>query len=205
MSAVVTIVGAGSVGTNLAIRLNAVGYSVRFAARDLESDKVHNARTQVEAEVVALDAAAAGTDFIILAVPYSAVLDTLAAIGPVGSALLVDATNAVGVDFPDHATSVLDVIAGRYDGTALVKAFNTIGAEAFLDPVIGGTALFLPIAGDQEAAERVSRMASDMGFDAIVIGGRSEAVLLEQFARMWMHLAFRAGLGRSFGFGRLTR
>jgi len=205
VSAVVTIVGAGSVGTNLAIRLNAVGYSVRFAARDLESDKVHNARTQVEAEVVALDAAAAGTDFIILAVPYSAVLDTLAAIGPVGSALLVDATNAVGVDFPDHATSVLDVIAGRYDGTALVKAFNTIGAEAFLDPVIGGTALFLPIAGDQEAAERVSRMASDMGFDAIVIGGRSEAVLLEQFARMWMHLAFRAGLGRSFGFGRLTR
>ena len=203
MSAVVTIVGAGSVGTNLAIRLSAVGYSVRFAARDLESDKVRNARTKVQAEVVTLDAAAAGTDFIILAVPYSAVLDTLAAIGPVGSAVLVDATNAVGVELPDHATSVLDVIASRYDGAALVKAFNTIGAEAILDPIIAGTARFLPIAGDQEAAERVGRMASDMGFDALIIGGRSEAVLLEQFARMWMHLAFRAGLGRSFGFGRL--
>ena len=34
-----------------------------------------------------------------------------------------------------------------------MKAFNTIGAEAYLAPVIGGIPLFLPIAGDPAGAD----------------------------------------------------
>jgi 8-hydroxy-5-deazaflavin:NADPH oxidoreductase len=86
-----------------------------------------------------------------------------------------------------------------------VKAFNTIGAEAYLHPRIGDHPLFLPIAGDIEPAEAVRRLATDIGFDAVVIGDGSAARILENFAELWIHLAFRTGLGRGFGFARLTR
>ncbi len=87
----------------------------------------------------------------------------------------------------------------------MVKAFNTIGAEAYLDPQIEGMPVFLPIAGDDGAADRVRVLASEMGFDAVVIGDRSAVHMLEDFAELWIHLAFGVGLGRCFGFARLTR
>ena len=86
-----------------------------------------------------------------------------------------------------------------------MKAFNTIGAEAFLDPVVGDQRFFLPIAGPAPAAETVQSLAESMGFDALVVGDIDTAGLLEDFARLWIHLAFRSGLGRDFGFVRVMR
>ena len=119
--------------------------------------------------------------------------------------MLVDATNTVGSPLPDGASTIVDVIAAAAPGASIVKAFNTIGAEAYTAPTIDDTALFLPIAGDLPAADVVHRLASDIGFDAMVVGGRDTVHLLEHFAELWIHLAFRTGLGRGFGFARLTR
>ena len=201
----ITIVGAGAVGTNLATRLAEVGHTVRFAARNPTSDKVETARAATGLDVVDLDQAANGADVVILAVPYGAVVDTVAALGDTGDAILVDATNTVGSALPPGVTTIVDVIAGANPEATIVKAFNTIGAEAFLQPKVDGTALFLPVVGDDGAADTVAALAADMGLDSLVIGGRDTVHLLESFAALWIHMAFPAGQGRDFGFARLHR
>lgn len=205
MSASITVVGAGAVGTNLATAFAAAGHTVRFAARNPDSDKVKAAVATSGASVVPLSEAGIGSDFVVLAVPYAAVVETIATLGDLGAAVLIDATNAIGAEFPAGTTTVVDVIVGTNPAVTVVKAFNTIGAEAYLHPQIGDQRLFLPIAGDSPAVERVRDLADEIGFDATVIGGREEIELLENFARLWIHLAFRVGMGRGFGFARLER
>jgi predicted dinucleotide-binding enzyme len=201
----ITIVGTGPVGTNLAVGLADLGLRLTFAVRDSSSDKTRAAVERVDANVVPLAEAAHGADFVVLAVPYAAVASTVSAIGDLGDAVVIDATNTVGVSLPPGVTTIADVIAAANPSAVIVKAFNTIGAENFLRPAVDGTPLFLPIAGDPGAVERVGELATAMGFDALVIGDRSSIHLVEAFAALWIHLAFRTGLGRDFGFARLSR
>lgn len=205
MSRSICVVGAGIVGTNLASAFSSAGHRVVLGARDPHSDKVVAARDLLGLDVVSLADAARGVDAVVLAVPFAAVADTVAALGDIGDATLVDATNTIGGTLPDGADSILDVIAAVNPSASLVKAFNTIGAEAFIEPAIAGTKLFLPIAGDRPGADSVAQLATDIGFDALVIGDRSAARIVENAAELWIHLAFRTGLGRDFGFARLER
>lgn len=201
----VTVVGAGAVGTHIATALLRAGHDVHLAARDTASDKVRAAVDALGIDVVPLAGAGVGADFVLLAVPFAAVADTVTALGDLGGAVLVDMTNAPGMTLPDGAATIVDVIARANPDAAIVKAFNTIGAEAYVAPLIDGRGLFLPIAGDEPHVDALRSIAVGLGFDAMVIGDRSAVHLLESFAGLWIHLAFRLGLGRDFGFARLTR
>jgi hypothetical protein len=46
-----------------------------------------------------------------------------------------------------------------------------------------------------------SRLARAIGFDVADLGGPECVGMVEDAARLWIHLAFRAGWGRDFGFG----
>lgn len=201
----ITVVGAGTVGLNLATAFQRAGHRVRFAARDPASDKVMAAVESLGVDVVALEVATTGADMVVLAVPFAAVADAVRALGECEDVVLVDATNTVGEALPAGAATVVDLIAEVNPDVAIVKAFNTIGAEAFTAPEVGGQPLFLPIAGDAPGVDRVRSLAADIGFDAVIVGDRTCARLLENFAELWIHLAFRTGLGRDFGFARLER
>lgn len=201
----ITVVGAGTVGTHLLDAFGRAGHRVRLAARDPQSHKARSAIEQLDVDIVALDGAAHGAEFILLAVPFAAVAETARAIGDTGDSVLIDATNTVGGSLPAGASTVVDVIATVAPDAVIVKAFNTIGAEAFTAPTINDRPLFLPIAGDRPGADGVRRLAASIGLDAVVIGDRTAVHLLESFAELWIHLAFRTGLGRHFGFARLDR
>jgi hypothetical protein len=82
----------------------------------------------------------------------------------------------------------------------VVKAFNTIGAEHLGDGRIEGRALFLPVAGDDAGRPLAVELARSLGFDVADLGGPDAIRLVEDHARLWIHLAFRCGWGRSFGF-----
>lgn len=202
----ITVLGAGSVGVNLAARFAQLGHRVAFGARDVASPKVIAALDRVRgASAVDLEGCLDGADLAVLAVPFEALDDVLDAVGDPGATILVDATNAVGVPLPDGVTDIPHLVLRRHPSATVVKAFNTIGAEAFVDPVVDGRACFLPVAGPQPAADIVRDLAAAMGFDAIVLGDLDVAPLMEWHARMWIHLAFRVGLGRDFGFARVVR
>lgn len=202
----ITVLGAGTVGTNLAIRLAEAGHRITFGARDPHSDKVVQAVERISgAHVAPLAEAVAGAEFVVLAVPFDAIGSVLDNVGDLSDTILVDATNAVGAPLPDASSTVVDVITARRPEATVVKAFNTIGAEAYLTPEIDGHALFLPIAGPDAAAARVAELGAEMGFDALVIGDLDAIEMVEAFARLWIHLAFRVGQGRDFGFAKLHR
>lgn len=202
----ITVLGAGSVGLNLAVRFSELGHRVTFGAREVDSPKVIAALARVPGSVaLELPDSVVDADLAVLAVPFAAVPDVLQRVGDLGATVLVDATNAVGVPLPDGVDHIPQLIRRHRPDATVVKAFNTIGAEAFLDPVVDGRPCFLPIAGPQPAADVVRDLATAMGFDAVVIGDLDAVPLLEWHARLWIHLAFRVGLGRDFGFARVTR
>ncbi|MEM8745911.1 MAG: NAD(P)-binding domain-containing protein [Actinomycetota bacterium] len=201
----IAVVGAGTVGAHLASAFVAAGHEVRMGVRDPAGETVTDVGRRLGIDVVSIDRAADGADLIVLAVPHAAVEEAVRAVAPPADAIVIDATNPVGRVLPDGADSTLDVVAATGVASPLVKAFNTIGAEAFVSPEIDGSPLFLPVAGDSPAAERVADLARSIGFDALVVGGRAEARLNENVAEFWIHLAFRVGLGRDFGFARLRR
>lgn len=195
----IAIIGAGSVGRALAAGLGRAGHDITFGVRSPDDPRhAHLPSTAVRTPPQAADAA----DVVILAVPADAVPTTLRSLDLRPDHVVVDATNAVRGPIPEgHATMGELVAALTPPGVAVVKAFNTIGAEHLGDGRIGGTRAFLPIAGDERGTAMVAGLAAQVGFDAVVLGERDAFDLVEAHARLWIHLAFRVGFGREFGFG----
>lgn len=192
----IAVIGAGSVGRNLATATRALGHDVVVGVRD--PDDLRHADAGERATPAA---AATGADLVVLAVPAGAVTDALSGLALAPPTVVVDATNAVGAPPPDGFPTM-----GAYtrslvpEAVPVVKAFNTIGAEHLVAPAVDGTATFLPIAGDAAGVEVVLPLARAMGFDAVALGGPQAIPLVEDHARLWIHL-MRTGWGRDFAFG----
>ena len=69
----------------------------------------------------------------------------------------------------------------------------------------GGAAPVMLVAGDGLAKPKVLQLVTDLGFEAIDVGGLEYARLLEPYAMLWIHLALGKGLGREFAFGLLRK
>jgi predicted dinucleotide-binding enzyme len=184
----IVIVGSGRVGTALATNLRSLGHTVTVAARTPGDDQI------------GIDGAAVGADVTILAVPFGAVAEVVPRLGLAAGSVLVDATNPFGQPLPAGATTGASVVVGAaVAGVRVVKAFNVLGAEHMSAPPLpDGHRPLLPVAADDAAARRlVADLATEMGFDAVEVGGLDDAGLLEEAARYWGLLAFTGGLGRS--------
>jgi len=195
----IAVIGTGNVGAALGRGWAKAGHEVVWGTR--RPDGSHEV-----APVVALHDAAATGDVVVLAVPFDALAETMAAMGDITGRLVVDATNSLGKPLPDGAPSGAEYLASLAEGASVVKAFNTMGWETMAEPVIDGrrAACFL-CADDPESREVVAGLAGDLGFEAIDVGGLEAARHLEALAALWVHLAFRSGLGRQFAFSLLHR
>lgn len=192
----IVVCGRGNVGTALGESAAELGHFVTYAVR-------HPAA----ADEVAVQGAAEDADLAILAIPFAAAPHTAALLGPGPRTVVVDATNPFGAPVPAGAESGAAAIAGALGpDVRLVKAFNVLGAENMRSPQFPGGRALLPVAGDDdEARQTVVELARAMGYDAIAVGGLSNAGILEEAARYWGLLAFAGGLGRHFALGALKR
>jgi predicted dinucleotide-binding enzyme len=191
----IAVIGTGRVGRALGGRWREQDHDVTFGARTPREDAVSIADAARDAEVV------------VLAVPYDAALDAIAAAGDLDGKVLVDCTNPVGPNGLKlgTTTSAAEQIASHASGARVVKSFNTTGAENMANSDYGEAPLAMPIAGDDADAKRVvSELARDLGFDVLDVGPLSAARYLEPFAMVWISLA-RGGLGRDIGFALLRR
>ena len=196
------VVGTGSVGSTLGRRWAAAGHVVRYGTRDPDRPDVVDLVGSIEGDVgaVAVDAAAAGADVLVLAVPADAVEPTLSGIE--FSGVLVDPTNSYPEPGPEPGAERAARLA---PDARVVKAFNTVGWEVMADPDLGGVAATMPLAGDDaDAKSLVAGLARDLGFEPLDVGDRSAAVHLENLARLWIHLAVSTG-DREFAFVRRAR
>ena len=169
---------------------------------------VHEAKREGVPLVPARNAAQRG-DIIVLAIPWDAVPAAIAALGPLDSKLVIDATNPLTDDFAlalGHTESAGETVARLAKGAHVVKAFNTTGADNMRDNNYTGGRLMMPIAGDIAAAKQtVMRLAADLGFAPVDVGPLAMSRYLEPMAMVWIKLAISQGRGTDFGFALLQR
>ena len=206
----IAVIGAGNVGGSLGRRWAALGHEVVFGVRDPTREKYQGLVTQTggRGRLASNREACAGADAVLLATPWATTQAALAECGPLAGQVLIDATNPLGAD--------LRLTVGHTDsggeqarwatGARVVKAFNTTGFNIMEDPVIQGRHALMFVAGNDPSAKAVVLdLASAIGFEAVDAGMLDVSRMLEPFAQLWIHCAYRQGLTRDYAFHLLRR
>ncbi|MGH6951367.1 MAG: NADPH-dependent F420 reductase [Vitreimonas sp.] len=194
----IAILGAGAMAKGLAQSISRTGYDVVVGARDTAkaSDLAADIGRGVQAG--SIRGAAAAADVVILAVPYDAARETLAAAGDLTGKTIIDITNPMTPDFSGlsigHTTSAAEEIQKAAPGAHVVKAFNTTFAHLLTHPKPGGKRLTAFYAGDDvDSNESVRALIERIGFHAEYAGPLKHARYLEPLAAL--NIAFAYGLG----------
>jgi predicted dinucleotide-binding enzyme len=209
---IVTIVGAGRLAEGIAVRIIAGEHRIRLA--DAEPGKAEalaawlSARAERETSrpspsvsVAGVSEAIAGSDVVVLAVPYP---QGRAIVRNQGAALsgvtVVDTCNPVDFSTFDSlltspGLSAAEEIADANPRARVVKAFNTTFAAALVAGWVGGLPLDVFLAGDDaQAKSRVAALVTDGGMRPIDTGPLRRARELEAFQLLHMTLQGPLGL-----------
>jgi predicted dinucleotide-binding enzyme len=202
----ITILGAGSVGANLARRLVACGHEVEFGVRQPMDTAALRAELGGKATAQPLGESAKSADIVFVAVTASAAIDAVRHSGIRDGAILVDCNNPVlfvggPILAPPAEGSTTAALAAAFPKLRVVKGFNHFGAEIHRDPALAsGAAEAFFAADDKEAKAVVMELAKSLGFVPRDAGPLRNAAVLENLAVLWIQLAMQSGLGREFSF-----
>lgn len=184
------IIGTGNMGSGFAKALKEE-HEVWVGSRDVERAKQTADETGATgggsyAEV------AADADVVILAVPWTAMDETLPELGDVTGKVVIDISNPYTAEglVPLEGTSTAEEIQKKLPGARVVKGWNHVYNINLTRPEVDGIAASVLIAGDDQAAKETAfQLARDMGFDPVDAGGLEKTRHLE---RLLGHLG---GLG----------
>jgi len=204
------ILGAGRVGAALGMRWAQLGHEIVYGVRDPDAPKVRALLDTVGrgVRVAKVRQAADMGDLITLATSWNGAEDALSRAGDLGGKVLIDCTNPFvdGELVVGHTTSGAEQVAGWATGARVVKAFNTTGTANMVDPDYAGHSPTMFICGDDPAAkETVAGLVQQLGFESCDCGSLKSARYLEPVAGLWVHLAYRQGLGPNIAFKLLRR
>lgn len=196
----IAILGAGAMAKGLAQSMSRTGYDVVIGARYVEKASDLAADIGRGVQAASIRGAADAADIIIVAVPYQAAHDTLAAAGELNGKIIVDITNPMKPDFSGlaigHVTSAAEEIQKAAPGAHVVKAFNTIFAHLLTHPKPGSSRLSVFYAGDNaEANAKVRHLIERLGFRAEYAGPLSHARYLEPLAALNIAFGYSLGAG----------
>ena len=148
-----------------------------FSSLDIEHDKALAARLGGKARAGTTKEAAAFGDVVLVAVPYSAMLqlgkdlaDTLK------GKTIIDTSNPILARDGDIAKWAREKGAGLASaellpGTRIVRAFNAIGYAKLPEASKQQPRIGMPIAGDDANAITVaSRLVREIGYEPVVVG-----------------------------------
>src|SRR5262249_17133055 len=143
----------------------------------------------------------ASASVVVLATPWPAVQDAIAASSDWRGKVLLDCTNPLLPDLSGlevgHTTSGAEQIAGWAAGARVVKVFNTTGFDNMSNRRSGRRGATLFRWGDEdEGKKRAGELGAVGGFEPIDAGPLARARLLEPLALLWIQLAIGQGLGR---------
>ncbi|HBL28467.1 MAG TPA: F420-dependent NADP oxidoreductase [Acidobacteria bacterium] len=206
----IAIIGTGSVGSALGQGFVKAGHEVVFGVRDAGKPKVAEVVQATGARADAVDAAVAGAEVVVLAMPWGATQEVIEAAGGLAGKIVFDCINPLKPDLSGldtgGARSAAEQIAAWAPGARVVKVFNSTGAGNMADPHYGGSGATMLYCGDDTGAKQVAAsLAADLGFEPVDAGGLAAAYLLEHQAMLWIHLAYGVGMGRNIAFKLLRR
>ena len=189
------IIGAGAVGEALARAFARKGIEVALASRRPPEALAPFARAIGPTIVPKTLKDALEAEIVILAVPFWSHRDVAAAAVRWEGKIVVDATNAYGVDPKELGDLPSSLVVSRsLAGARLVKAFNHLPARLLAeDPDVKGGRRVVFLSSDDEAAMvPVAALAERLGFAPIKLGGLAQGGLLVQArGSTWAPLIFQ--------------
>lgn len=201
----IAIIGTGNVGSALGKLWAGHGHDVFFGMRDPSKGPPERG-----AKHGTLAQAADFADVIVLATPWDATGQAIAALGNVAGKIVVDATNPLKPDLSGLSVggndSAGESVARWARGARVVKCFNTVGAQGYATPAFRDQIASMFLCGnDVDAKDVVKKLGEDLGFEMIDAGPLSQARLLEPLAMLWISMAYKAGFGPNIAFKLLRR
>jgi len=214
----IAIIGAGNLGGALGKSWAKAGHTIFFGVRDPAGGKTRPPLAEIGGAATSLvipDAVRQG-EVIVLATPWNAVPEVIAAMGDVKGKIIIDCTNPLILNSEGSlglsvgsSHSGAEEVAHLAAGAHVAKAFNTYGWENFADPSYPGYGELKPVmfycSDNDDAKEIVEKLARDLGFDPVDTGGLGMARSLEPMALMWIRLAVRRGRNPNFTWAMLKR
>jgi predicted dinucleotide-binding enzyme len=181
----ISIIGSGGMAAAIGGLAAKAGHTVEVMARDAAKSRALAEQIGDGATTGTFGAAPAG-DIVILAVPYSAVLDVVKQYGEaLAGKLLVDITNPVASDHTSFVTpggsfGAQEIAKAAPADAEVVKAFNTLFSHVLAAGPAEGHPLDVFIAGDDaQAKARVSAFIESLGLRPMDTGQLSMARTLE--------------------------
>ncbi len=200
----VTMIGTGTMARGIATRLLAGGNGVTLIGR--APGKAKDLATRLRsvarggATVTAIDGGPFPGEIVVLAVPYLAMAPLVTQYAPqLAGKIVVDISNPIDFEALESiavpgssAAEELALIAPA--GARIVKAFNTIFAEALLAGQVAGQPLDVFIAADDvQAKAAVAELAETGGLRPIDAGALRCARQLEAMGLLHIKLQFTVG------------
>jgi predicted dinucleotide-binding enzyme len=190
----VAILGKGNVGQALQSGFSKAKCDVKFGSR-----------TPEKGELSQKDAVAWG-EVIVLAVPHTAIAETVNRVGPSAfkGKIVLDVTNPLDQNLElslGFSTSAVEEVAKLLPGAKVVKAFNTVFAANQSTGKIGTETLTLFVAGEDQTSKRaIMDIGAKIGFDPVDAGPLKAARYLEPMAVLLIGLGYGAKMGTGIGY-----
>jgi predicted dinucleotide-binding enzyme len=177
----IAVIGAGNVGGTVGGAWQKAGHDITYGLRD--PSKKQGAKP--------IDAAMAGAEIVLLALPGGAVVDFVREHrGALDGKIVIDATN----NFRAPSMHSWSELSEMIPNAQLYRAFNSLGADVFAKPVLGGEKADLFYAGPDGAnGEKIERLIEDAGLRPIRVGGTEQADVVDGVLRLWFTLAQSRG------------
>lgn len=192
----VGVLGSGGVAETLASGLLKHGHAVKVGSRSPEklsgwAEKSAGGQTGTFAE------AAEFGELLVLAVKGTAAADALRLAGAENLAgkTVIDACNPIadappvrGVlqFFTDLERSLMEDLQEEFADAHLVKAFNSVGAAAMVNPKFAGGKPSMFICGNDEGAKaQVRGILDQFGWETEDMGGAEAARAIEPLCMLW--------------------
>lgn len=192
------VLGTGSVGRTLAVRLVELGHDVRLGTRDPSATRTRD--DWVELPGVALTTFAEATDdaeLVIHAGSGAAALDLLAQAGDLTGKVLVDISNPLdfSTGFPPTLSvkdtdSLGEQIQRAFPDVFVVKALNTLTADLMARPdrLPEPTTVFVS-GDDADAKALVTGLLTELGHrDVLDLGGIETSRGVEMWLPLWLRV-----------------
>jgi 8-hydroxy-5-deazaflavin:NADPH oxidoreductase len=192
----VGILGSGDVAKSLAGGFLKHGHQVTLGTRDAAKLKDFAAQHK-GAQVGSFADTAKFGELVVLAVKGTVALDALNAAGAANLAgkPVIDATNPIADAPPSNGVlkfftsldqSLLERLQAAFPGAHFVKAFNSVGNAAMINPQFpGGKPTMFICGNDDKAKATVAGICDQFGWEAADMGKAEAARAIEPLCMLW--------------------
>jgi len=204
---IISIIGSGGMAAAIGGLATKAGHAVEVTTRDAAKARALAEQLGAGATTSLFGAAPAG-DIVILAVPFSAVLDVVKQYGEtLAGKLLVDITNPIAPHLTSFVTSedsfgAREIAKAAPADAIIVKAFNTQFSHVLAVGPLEGRPLDVFLAGDDaQAKARISTFVESLGLRPLDTGPLLMARTLEHVCLLSLGLMAHSVKHTNFAIG----